>query len=95
MPQQVKQLQCRTCGGPRPFNRKTCNHILHLLITLFLFGLWLPVWILMAFSPGPWLCTTCGSRDRASVVTDAVTKLPLYAIIVALAGVVGWWYFVR
>ncbi len=94
MAQQVKQFQCPTCGGPRPFNRQTCNHILHLLITLFLLGMWLPVWILMAFSPGPWTCSTCGSRDQWGQRTNLI-KLPLYAIIITLVAGVGLWYFSR
>lgn len=31
---------------------KPVNHILHLLITVLLFGLWLPVWIIMAVNGG-------------------------------------------
>ena len=41
-------------------------HVLHLLITIFLCGLWLPVWIIHALvdslSPGePWRCQNCGT----------------------------------
>lgn len=28
-----------------------CNHVLHLLLCLFLCGLWLPVWIFLAMEP--------------------------------------------
>jgi hypothetical protein len=31
---------------------KPINHVLHLLVTVFLFGLWLPVWIILAIDRG-------------------------------------------
>lgn len=31
---------------------KPVNHVLHLLVTVLLFGLWLPVWIIMAIDGG-------------------------------------------
>lgn len=30
--------------------RKPCNHALHLVLTLFTFGMWLPVWIIAAMT---------------------------------------------
>jgi hypothetical protein len=41
-----------------------CNHILHLLLSLFTGGLWILIWILMAIpeSDDP-ACTFCGSTD--------------------------------
>lgn len=31
-------------------DRKRVNHLLHLVLTIFTFGLWLPVWIVLAFA---------------------------------------------
>jgi len=41
-------------------------HVLHLLISVFLCGLWLPVWLahtlIDALAPGePWRCQNCGT----------------------------------
>lgn len=30
--------------------RKPCNHALHLVLTLFSFGMWAPVWIIVAMT---------------------------------------------
>jgi hypothetical protein len=41
----------------------TPNHLLHLFLSLFTFGLWIPVWILVAVGTiGGYRCTKCGSR---------------------------------
>lgn len=42
------------------------NHVLHLLVTVLLCGLWVPVWIIMALSHreyGNWRCMECGGTD--------------------------------
>jgi hypothetical protein len=31
-------------------NQGKCNHLIHAIVTLFLFGFWLPVWIIAAMS---------------------------------------------
>lgn len=56
---------CPQCRQMRLFEQEGINHILHLLITIFLCGLWIPVWILMAFSAenNPYRCTFCGYGD--------------------------------
>lgn len=59
-----KQFYCKNCGenviGERQV--KDTNHILHFLITLFTFGIWVIVWILVAFNfqIGGYKCTKCG-----------------------------------
>lgn len=32
----------------QPIRKKPTNHILHLLLSVFTFGLWIPVWIIVA-----------------------------------------------
>jgi sterol desaturase/sphingolipid hydroxylase (fatty acid hydroxylase superfamily) len=41
---------------------KRPNHILHLLLSVFTVGLWLPIWILLGLSAqkGKWSCSQCG-----------------------------------
>jgi hypothetical protein len=52
---------CRHCGSQVMVTREGVNHILHLLLTVFLCGLWLFVWIPLAIGGGgPWRCTRCG-----------------------------------
>ncbi|HZN32444.1 MAG TPA: hypothetical protein VFB80_01445 [Pirellulaceae bacterium] len=61
---------CANCGRLTMHVRdvKRCNHLVHALVTLFLCGLWLPVWIIAACSEqlGPWLCSQCGFSGGVS-----------------------------
>jgi hypothetical protein len=53
---------CIQCKQMRLFSRQGINHVLHLLITVLLFGLWLPVWIglIIANDSRKLFCQTCG-----------------------------------
>ncbi len=44
------------------------NHLLHLVLTLLTFGLWLIVWILVSFSSGlsSYRCPSCGARTKSA-----------------------------
>lgn len=74
MPQRsVEQTQrhCGACGCLTRHERMRTeiNHILHLLITLFCCGVWLPVWLcLIVFGgrAGSWRCVFCGSVGGTS-----------------------------
>lgn len=46
------RVEARTPTSAIVTTGKPVNHILHLLITVLLFGLWLPVWIIMAIDGG-------------------------------------------
>ena len=52
---------CKSCGDVM-VRRKTANHVLHLLLTVFTAGLWLIVWVLTAIRIGGWRCANCGRR---------------------------------
>lgn len=56
---------CRTCNARRLFvrTRHQTNHLVHALVTLFLCGFWLPIWIYLSCTEqaDPWRCATCGS----------------------------------
>ena len=62
---------CKTCDTQRKVERKTPNHILHLLLTIFLgaftFGIgsiiWIIVWILLSIKIGGWRCSVCGGNS--------------------------------
>jgi ribosomal protein L37AE/L43A len=62
------QANCATCQRSTLHVRNTYDvpHVAHLLASVFLCGLWLPVWffhtIINEFSAGePWRCQHCGS----------------------------------
>lgn len=53
---------CASCKRSVMAARPEVNHVLHLLLTLFLCGLWAPVWLIMALvgATQPWHCPLCG-----------------------------------
>ncbi|BBO80211.1 hypothetical protein DSCO28_07770 [Desulfosarcina ovata subsp. sediminis] len=69
---------CEHCNRQVMVRRKTANHILHFLLTIFLgaisFGilgvLWLFMWFYSAKFPGKWLCTVCGRVADHGEKTD-------------------------
>ncbi len=63
---ETRHAQCNHCQRRTPHESTTTNHVLHLLATVFLCGMWLPVWLLMAASndcDGA-VCTRCGRRQK-------------------------------
>jgi hypothetical protein len=59
---QHAQATCAYCQQSRLFTKRGTAHLAHALVSLFLFGLWIPVWIIAAVANGsqPFRCTTCG-----------------------------------
>ena len=57
---------CRACGRRAAIHRPGTNHVLHLLLTLFSFGLWLPLWVLGSIQFGGWRCVACGMKASKS-----------------------------
>jgi hypothetical protein len=51
---------CRRCNKHTLHARPGTNHLAHALVTLFLCGFWLPIWILASLKIGGWKCQTCG-----------------------------------
>ena len=58
---------CKNCNKQVVVFRKGTNHILHLLLTLCTFGLWLFVWFGSAVKFGGWRCVQCGSSKISNV----------------------------
>jgi hypothetical protein len=52
---------CCHCGRQTVFQRPSINHVVHLLASIFLFLLWLPVSFLVVFTQGPWRRSLCGA----------------------------------
>jgi hypothetical protein len=53
---------CKHCKSKVPAERKATNHVLHLLISVFTAGLWLPLWFACSLKIGGWRCVKCGSK---------------------------------
>ncbi|MBY3543675.1 hypothetical protein HFN71_28755 [Rhizobium laguerreae] len=48
--------------------RQTPNHVLHLLLSIFSAGFWIPVWLAVTMlASGTYKCPRCGARTRAYV----------------------------
>jgi hypothetical protein len=96
MPQEQTQHYCPNCGGLALSARSTPNHLVHALVTIFLFGLWLPIWVLACVCKKPFRCQRCGSVTSAGTMPPpapgALVAMPqaarggcsLTAILVAL-----------
>jgi len=75
---------CTVCKEQRKFERRSQNHILHLLLTLCTCGLWLLVW--MAVRKGKWMCGQCGSQLNTAVWKLAPEKINILKGIFSRAG---------
>jgi len=54
--------RCMACKRHVMGERKGTNHILHLLLSVFSVGIWLPIWFMLAIKIGGWRCPFCGGR---------------------------------
>jgi RNA polymerase subunit RPABC4/transcription elongation factor Spt4 len=61
--QKQKSAFCPTCGRQRLFVAPTPSHLLHLVLTLITFGIWLIVWLLIGAKTGPYRCSVCGTTE--------------------------------
>ena len=53
---------CTRCGVETMHVQEGPNHVLHLLLSVFTIGIWLPVWVLVGFLGGRWRCGGWGGR---------------------------------
>ena len=92
MPQEQGQLYCQNCGRWVLGARQKCNHMAHALVSLFLCGLWLPVWVIadeMA-KAGAFRCQVCGwqgPREGFKFSDFAVWLMFLIAVLIMLVTV--------
>jgi hypothetical protein len=83
------QLQCAKCDAIQPHNQKTPRHVMHALLSLFVLGAWIPVWIFVAATAGnePAVCVKCGNRRRPSgpaTVYDPKAGQPRGGVVLAV-----------
>lgn len=57
---------CASCARPTLHVQKTPNHVLHLLLSVFTLGVWVPVWIIVSLTKQKPRCTICGSDSTVS-----------------------------
>jgi hypothetical protein len=67
MGEKTERAYCRTCEAPVLATKQKPAHVLHLLLTLVTFGLWLFVWafLTMIASMKSFRCPTCGDTTVA------------------------------
>ncbi len=64
-------FHCPQCQQMKLFQQQTMNHTPHILASVFLCGLWLPVWLLLASSySAPWMCSFCGYSNKVQYLAD-------------------------
>jgi len=53
---------CDVCAENQKLERKSGNHVLHLILSIITLGWWVIIWILVAVSSEPWTCSKCGTK---------------------------------
>ncbi len=61
MPTSQKMLPCVRCRKATVHLCPQPNHVLHLLLTLFLLGLWIVPWVIISATQSAPQCTVCGA----------------------------------
>jgi hypothetical protein len=76
---------CSYCQRQVLIRRRSPNHILHLLLSVFT-CVWLPVWILLAVRIGGWRCAYCGqSVGMSGGFVTALFRMLLIPVAILLA----------
>ncbi|HEX9929313.1 MAG TPA: hypothetical protein VGB02_12315 [Pyrinomonadaceae bacterium] len=71
MPVQQASFFCPICQQQRLFTRQGMNHTPHIIASVFLCGLWLPIWALIALSYNAMFhCSQCGHSDAAQYLAN-------------------------
>lgn len=78
---------CSVCQKRTLWARPGTNHLLHLLVTLFLCGFWLPVWILASIKIGGWKCQSCGYKGSFGSSIYSLIALPAMCVLLFLMAV--------
>ncbi len=77
---------CRRCNKHTLHARPGTNHLAHALVTLFLCGFWLPVWILASIRIGGWRCQTCGYSGNL-LARLALPVVCIVCLVIFFAGI--------
>ncbi len=86
-----EMLSCKACGRPTPHicQATQCNHVLHLLLSIVTWGLWIPIWIFAALSQGSSTprCTACGENADNPGLRFALAAILIALLLAFFAGV--------
>lgn len=74
----ISRGYCPNCDKEVITEIKSPSHLIHLVLTLFTFGLWLPVWIIIAIDP-TLNCRECGARAGRSKARLTAERWAKYA----------------
>ena len=66
------QKHCPQCNQYTLHARPGTNHLLHLIVTVFLCGAWIPIWILSSLKIGGWRCQSCGKGSSGIKMLIAI-----------------------
>jgi hypothetical protein len=85
---QGAKVQARTPTSAVVVSGQPVNHVLHLLISVFLCGLWLPVWILAAATGGEYRrMVTVDEHGAVVEPKDKPVWIPLLITVSIAAGI--------
>lgn len=59
-------ITIHSCKKTTEHVTKNKSHVLHLLLTVISFGIWIPIWVLVLFSDDS-ACSQCGKRKGTSM----------------------------
>lgn len=66
-------MYCTYCDKETKFETEKVkiNHLLHFILSIFTFGLWILVWLILVLlvligADEKWTCSTCGDINRGS-----------------------------
>jgi hypothetical protein len=78
MATEERQTYCPLCQGLVLGRREGCAHGFHLVLTWLSCGLYLPIWLLAAWSDSQnsYLCPYCGSVTADTPPPDQTLPLP-------------------
>lgn len=75
----ISRGYCPNCDKDVVTETQSPNHLIHLVLSLFTAGLWLPVWIIIALDPKK-NCRDCGARASGSRTRAGFDKVIKYAV---------------
>lgn len=75
---------CRHCDDNIIHLQQKPSHVLHLLLTIFTVGIWLPIWILVAIDKSGHQCTRCATKTSTVRAKPIAIALGVFVAVLAL-----------
>ncbi len=87
MPSEYSQDYCEFCETNVLVVRQGTNHTLHILLSLFTFGIWLFIWAAAAINKRDWRCAQCGQLFKTPNTILIKTILTLLVLSPLILGI--------